>query len=68
MNLTYGGKNNLVLESTRSPKEKPDILPKPPILTPSEIKLLRQDLKDSVEYLTNKLRNLKEGKFDKIEA
>jgi len=58
MGGTFGGKNNLVLDSTRSPKGKPDILPKPQILTPSEIELLRQDLKDSVEYLMNKLKNL----------
>jgi hypothetical protein len=43
MNLTFGGKNNL--ESTPSPKLI--TLPKPPVLTQSEIELLRQDLKDS---------------------
>jgi hypothetical protein len=31
-------------------------LPKPPVLKPSEIELLRQDLKESMEYLLNKAR------------
>ncbi len=58
MNLISGGRNNLALESNRSLKEKRDILPKPPLLTQSEIELLRQDLKDSMEYLVNKARTV----------
>jgi hypothetical protein len=56
MNLTTGGKHSFALESTASLKEKRDILPKPPVLTQSEIELLRQDLKDSMAYLVNKAR------------
>jgi hypothetical protein len=33
-------------------------LPKPPVLTQSEIELLRQDLKDSMAYLVNKAKNV----------
>ncbi len=55
MNLIFGGKNHLALDSTPSLKEKRGTLPKPPILTPSERDSLRQDLKESVEYLRLKL-------------
>jgi hypothetical protein len=58
MNLTFGGKNNLVLESIPSPKERLVTLPKPPVLTQSEIELLRQDLKDSMAYLINKAKKV----------
>lgn len=58
MNSNSGVKNNLDLESTLSLKGRPDILPKPPVLTQSEIELLRQDLKDSMAYLVNKAKNV----------
>jgi len=33
-------------------------LPKPPVLTQSEIELLRQDLKESMAYLINKAKKV----------
>jgi hypothetical protein len=40
---------------TPSPKVT---LPKPPVLTQSEIELLRQDLKNSMAYLINKAKKV----------
>ena len=59
MFLKYGGEQNLVTGSTRSPNQKPSTLCVPEMLTPSEIDWLKQNAKDTADEMKKIYRELK---------